>query len=77
MIKFSEWLIREGKRGKGKNMKTVNEPKGNRKYIPVTGEIDQTEVGTGHKGKIGGGAGVHGATKDNPKPRNKNWKSED
>ena len=75
MIKFSEWLIKEGKRGK--NMKTVNEPKGNGKYTPVTGEIDQTKVGTGHKGKIGGGAGVHGATKGNPKPRKKNWESED
>ena len=81
MIKFSEWLIREGKKGnkgkKGKNMKTVTEPKDNVKYTPVTGKIDQTGVGTGHIGKIGGGAGVHGATKDNPKPRKKNWKSED
>ena len=75
MIKFSEWLIKEGK--KGKNMKTVTEPKDKGKYTPVTGEIDQTKVGTGHKGKIGGGAGVHGETKGNRKPRNKNWKSED
>jgi hypothetical protein len=77
MITFNEWLIQEGKGKKGKNMKTVTSPKDKGKYTPVTGEIDQTKVGTGHKGKIGGGAGVHGATKGNPKPRNKNWKSED
>jgi hypothetical protein len=70
MITFNEWLIQEGKGKKGKNMKTVTSPKDKGKYTPVTGEIDQTKVGTGHKGKIGGGAGVHGPTKNNKNPRN-------
>jgi hypothetical protein len=76
MITFNEWLIQEGKGGKGKNMKDVTPPKDKSKYSPVTGEVDASRIVTGHR-EGSGATKVYGPTKNNKRPRKKKWDAEE